>query len=120
MMPDQLWEVWTRYKYQTTAPVITRSERGRINRALKELREVNATPEELSAKISAYVRKFPNCEVTITAIAANWGSLTAARPVSRTMNAYVGPRELTEAEREQARKVASETLPARYAARLQR
>lgn len=57
------------------ASQLTRSERGRINRALAELREVCATPDQLRKRAAAYRRQWPDCTLTATAIAANWARL---------------------------------------------
>ena len=50
----------------------SRSERGRRNAALKELREIGATPDALRARCKAHRRLWPDCALTATSIAANW------------------------------------------------
>jgi hypothetical protein len=67
--------------YNNPRPVLTSSERGRINRGLKELREIGATPQELKTKWGAYKSKWPKLgDPSITALVGNWNSLgTKAR-----------------------------------------
>lgn len=73
--PDPLWDTMLRI-CGIEPDTLTGSERGRINKALKELREVNATPEELEARAAAYRHKYPDAAVTPTALTANWSSIT--------------------------------------------
>lgn len=54
---------------------LTRSERGRINKALKDLRSVGATPDELRARSRAWALRYPQATLTPTALAAHWSSL---------------------------------------------
>lgn len=102
MTRDPLWDCWNLYKYSVTSPLLTRSERGRINKALKELREVNATPEDMKARIAEYQKRWPQIEVTITALAANWASLKVKPQVKRDAVVYVPPADpkLTEAQKQ--------------------
>lgn len=72
--PDKLWEALTSVCHANTSEM-TKSERGRYNKALKELREVGATPESIRARAGAYKMKYPNLDVTPTALAAHWSSL---------------------------------------------
>ncbi len=53
---------------------LTKSARGQLNRAAKELREVGATPDEIRAKAKAYLRKYPNAAITPTALTKHWSS----------------------------------------------
>jgi len=53
---------------------LTKSARGQLNRAAKELREVGATPDEIRAKAKAYIRKYPNAAITPTALTKHWSS----------------------------------------------
>ena len=58
---------------------LTGSERGRINKALKELREVGATPQDIEARAKAYRTKYPDAAITPTALTGNWSALQTAR-----------------------------------------
>ena len=75
-----LWETWVLWKYKESTPLFTDSERGRINRALKSIRAINATPAGLQARITEYCRRWPDVECTLTAIAAHWNSLGILPP----------------------------------------
>lgn len=54
---------------------LTRSERGRVNAAVKELRAVGATADEVRKRAEAYRRRWPSVDLTPTALAANWAKL---------------------------------------------
>ena len=68
---DPLWELLTAELGEPQ----TRSERGRRNKALKELRDVGATADEVRLRIAAYRRRWPEIELTATGLAANWSLL---------------------------------------------
>ena len=55
---------------------LTGSERGRINKALKELREVGATATDIERRATAYRKKYPDAAITPTALTGNWSQLT--------------------------------------------
>jgi DNA-binding transcriptional MocR family regulator len=76
--PDPLWDTMLNV-CGINPQTLTGTERGRVNRALKELREVNATPEDIRARANAYKTKYPGAALTPTALAANWSQLTPAR-----------------------------------------
>lgn len=59
---------------------MTKSERGRLNRAVRELREVGATPDEVRRKAVAYRLRWPDIDLTPTALAANWTKVTSDLP----------------------------------------
>lgn len=59
---------------------LTRSERGRVAVAVSELRAVDAEPAEVSARAQAYRRKWPNVDLTATALAANWSMFAPKGP----------------------------------------
>lgn len=87
--PDLLWEAWVMLAYRKLTPILTKSERGRINSALKELREIGATPEELKRKWAAYKTKWPKLgDPTITALTGNWNSLETRSSSSRGTAPY--------------------------------
>lgn len=76
MKQDLLWETWMLLAFHNPSPILTASERGRINKALKELREIGATPEELKRKFHAYKSKWPKLgDPSINALTANWNTL---------------------------------------------
>ena len=57
---------------------MTRSARGQLNKAVKELREVGATEEQVKAKAKAYRQQYPNATLTPTALVKHWSSFAEA------------------------------------------
>jgi hypothetical protein len=53
---------------------LTRSSRGQLNRAVKELREVGATEQDVTAKAKAYRTQYPNATLTPSALVKHWAS----------------------------------------------
>lgn len=54
---------------------LTKSERGRINAALKQLREVGADHHDVRAAARRYAQVYPSAPITATALAANWSKV---------------------------------------------
>lgn len=61
---------------------LTPSERGRINRALKDLRAAEATPDEVRTFARRWPNIYPGAHLTATAIAANWTTVLGDVAVS--------------------------------------
>jgi len=57
-----------------TLTSLTRSSRGQLNKAVKELREVGATEQDVHAKAKAYRTQYPNATLTPTALVKHWSS----------------------------------------------
>jgi hypothetical protein len=57
---------------------MTRSARGQLNKAVKELREVGATEAQVKAKAKAYRQQYPNATLTPTALVKHWSSFAEA------------------------------------------
>ena len=53
---------------------LTRTARGQLNKAAKELREINATDEQVRHKAKAYKAQYPNATLTPTALIKHWSS----------------------------------------------
>jgi hypothetical protein len=53
---------------------ITRTSRGALNRAVKELREVDATPDQVANVAKAYKANYPNATLTPMALVKHWAS----------------------------------------------
>lgn len=60
----------------------TRSERGRLNAALAELREIGATAEQIRARCAAYRSRW-SVDLTATGLVANWTLLERSPPPKR-------------------------------------
>ena len=56
---------------------LTKSARGAVNKALKEIREVapNVTGREIDFRVHQFKKQFGNCAVTATSIARHWARL---------------------------------------------
>jgi hypothetical protein len=68
-----LVEEWLGHPYEAVADRLTRSERGRVNRAVAELRAVGVDdPDEIHRRALIYRVRFPGCPVTPQALTANW------------------------------------------------
>jgi len=53
---------------------MTRSSRGQLNKAVKELREIGTTEEQVRHKAKAYKAQYPNATLTPTALIKHWSS----------------------------------------------
>lgn len=83
MKQDLLWEAAVMCLYGELKPSLTTSERGRLNKAIKELREIGATPEEFTARWKQYPRVMPpGTTITITGFVAHWSRCKPTRKVS--------------------------------------
>jgi hypothetical protein len=74
---DELWD--TIVDVFGYGEKMTSLERGRINKALKSLREVGATPDEVRGKAAAYRKQFPEVAFTPLALASNWSQLESKK-----------------------------------------
>jgi hypothetical protein len=69
---------------------LTRSARGPLNRALKDLRDVGATPPDVAARAELYRRQFKGVALTPTALAKHWAALVeGAAPLDAIDRAYL-------------------------------
>jgi hypothetical protein len=84
LLADKPPESVTRKKdnlFETVAEVcgiglttLTRTARGQLNKAAKELREIDATDEQVRHKAKAYRAQYPNATLTPTALIKHWSS----------------------------------------------
>lgn len=70
---EALFECWLRRPY-TTKGTITASERGRLNTAVKELRDVGATPADVRSRWACLRSAWPNVTVTPQTLCAHWNT----------------------------------------------
>jgi len=54
---------------------LTKSSRGQLNKAVKELRDIGATSDQVGGKAAAYKEKYPGMELTPTALIKHWAAL---------------------------------------------
>jgi hypothetical protein len=68
---------------------LTRSARGALNRARKDLGEVGATPEDVAARADRYRRRWPAMTLTPSALAKHWPELAdGGGPLDAIERAY--------------------------------
>lgn len=115
MKQDLLWEAALRAIYGEST-ILTDTERGRMNKALKELRAVQATPEDILARAKRYSQVMPpGCTLTITGLVANWAR---CKPKTRPPQAsYQAPQVSRQAQLDGLAH-AKQTLPAFLARRI--
>jgi len=62
---------------------LTRSARGQLNAACKELRDIGATPEQVAGKAKAYRKRYDGAALTPSALTKHWASLEDAAEAKR-------------------------------------
>jgi hypothetical protein len=72
---DLLYDAWV----ETWGAPVTLTERQRLNKALRELREVNATPEQVRYVLGAYEKEFRGCVRSPQGVTGNWSLLLNSR-----------------------------------------
>lgn len=58
---------------------LTESARGALNKAVERLRKVGATPEEVARRAGSYRRRWPNVDLTPSALEKHWPQLAQDR-----------------------------------------
>lgn len=96
---DELWDALT----DELGEVTTRTERGRRNAALRELRAAGATPDDIRERCSAYRARWPDIDLTANALVGNWSLLAKPAPRGKQSNldralALISPPERKEIE----------------------
>lgn len=83
---DLLWDaVMAACSIDTEA--IPASARGAYNRAIRDLRAIGATPEQVEEKAAGWRRSWSQVTMTPTALARRWSEIPAGPPVSASMSA---------------------------------
>jgi Helix-turn-helix domain len=80
---DELFEALAEVEHASLTD-LTRSARGNLNAATKQLREIGATAEDVTVRADRYRRLHPTWELTAQALVKHWPSLdgfTVDRPV---------------------------------------
>lgn len=77
---DPLWEALTAACGYSRDALFTKSERGRLNAALRELREVNASPADILARAKQYRTMWPGITLTPQALVNNWNRCVPPPP----------------------------------------
>lgn len=84
---DELWEALV----GELGTPSTKTERGRYNAALKELREIGASPPDVLARCRFYRRRWPDIALTPQALTGNWTQLVppptvATQPIEEVVD----------------------------------
>lgn len=66
----------------------TSSERGRLNKAVKELEAVNASPAEVHERARRWHRKFPDSVLTPQSLPKNWSALAGPRRMPAVVETF--------------------------------
>ena len=61
---------------------LTKTERGKLNRATADIRAAGGTPDDVRVAANAWPRRFPQAQLTEMALAAHWSSLLPERKAS--------------------------------------
>jgi Helix-turn-helix domain len=69
---------------------LTSSARGVLNKATKELRQVDATPEQVLLAARRYAERFPSAAVTPTALAKHFPALTSVQSTTERRSVLSG------------------------------
>lgn len=77
---DPLWEALVAACGYSAGALFTKSERGRLNRALAELREVSATPADVLARAKQYRAMWPGITLSPQALVNNWNRCEPPKP----------------------------------------
>lgn len=79
---DEVWDALVEECGANSARM-TPSERGRYNKAVKDLKAANATAEEVHRVARVYRNKFPGIHVTPNGLAVHFSACLAANPPAR-------------------------------------
>ena len=71
---DLLYDAWV----EIWGEPQTKTERGRVNKALKELRDIGATPEQVRLVLRRYDREFSGCTRSPQGVTGNWTLLSSS------------------------------------------
>jgi len=79
---DELFEALAEVSNANIAQ-LTRSARGQLNDATKQLREIGATPDDVRGRAAAYRRVHPTWDFTVSALVKHWPNLNGTAPPDR-------------------------------------
>lgn len=93
MKADLLWEAAMTACYGDKSPNLTQSERKKIGKLLNELREINASPEDLLARARQYPKVMPkDCILTLAGLVNNWSRCAPVKQVKHAAHVeWVAP-----------------------------
>jgi hypothetical protein len=62
---------------------LTQTGRGPLNKAVKELRDIGVTPDQVGGRAAAYRKTYPDAPLTPMALTKHWASLAPAKTQTR-------------------------------------
>lgn len=77
--PDPIWDALVE-ALRIDVKQLTTTARGAVNRAVAELRAVEATPQQIAERAHAYRRTYPNTSLTPSALVKHWAQLNGHKP----------------------------------------
>lgn len=87
---EALYECWTGTGYtRDGATAMTTTQRGRINRAVVELKRIGASPDEVKVKWKACARQWPNVTITPQTLCAHWSTIAQTTARSSTVDGWL-------------------------------
>jgi hypothetical protein len=89
--PDAIWDALA----AAFGDPVTSSERGRMNRAAKELRDAGCTPPEVARRARKALQLWPTCSPV--SVPANWSALGGYAPLPATVEHAYDPLDDPEA-----------------------
>lgn len=102
---EQLWDTLC-LVCKINSDEVTKTGRGELNSAVRELKDVGATPQEILRRSVAWKRQYPNIALTPSALKKHWGHLTPVDSNVRELYPdrepveYVGRQEVSTEEKE--------------------
>lgn len=65
---------------------ITKGQRGSLNAAVRDLRDIGADPDDIPRRAANYMLRFPNAPLTPPALAKHWAQCAAAPATARSQH----------------------------------
>jgi hypothetical protein len=85
--PDEIWDSLV----EAYGPPSNSNERGRLNKAVKLLRESKATPDDIRSRSRRWSQLWPNITPTALGLANNWTTLGPTPPKLKVVKTNICP-----------------------------
>jgi hypothetical protein len=93
-MFEEMVEAWHGRPYGAMKGKLTKTHRGQVNRAIKELAEIGVQQGEIAAVAQRYRIKWPEMQVTPSSIVKHWHTFTAEAQAQACKHEWKMTREL--------------------------
>ena len=74
---EEMVEAWFGRPYDSMKAKLTKTHRGQVNKAIKELEEIDVQQGEITAVAQRYRAKWPEMQVTPTSLVKHWHTFSA-------------------------------------------